>query len=41
VAVLSDKVVQRRAKINDPLADTSSLQVGINKFDGNGTGLPT
>ena len=33
VAVLSDQNVERRAKINDPMLQTSSLQVGINKFN--------
>jgi hypothetical protein len=31
VAVLSDQVIQKRAKVNDTLMTTSSLQVGINK----------
>jgi hypothetical protein len=31
VAVLSDQTIQKRAKVNDPLTTTSSLQVGINK----------
>lgn len=31
VAVLSDQIVQKRAKVNDTLMITSSLQVGINK----------
>jgi hypothetical protein len=40
VAVISDQVVQRRANPNDPLAVTSSLQVGINKFNqAEGSGL--
>ena len=33
IAVISDQVIQRRAIPNDPLAVTSSLQVGINKFN--------
>jgi hypothetical protein len=33
VAVISDQIVQRRDKPNDPLFVTSSLQVGINKFN--------
>src|SRR5262249_28427745 len=33
IAVLSDQVIQRRDKPNDPLHVTSSLQVGINRFN--------
>jgi hypothetical protein len=33
VAVITDQTIQRRDKPNDPLEITSSLQVGINKFN--------
>lgn len=33
VAVASDQSIQRRAEPNDPLNPTSSLQVGINRFN--------
>ena len=33
IAVISDQVIRRRENPNDPLATTSSLQVGINKFN--------